>query len=272
MYVILEAVLVLTILLGCSVEKTPISKCDLPYEIIKENGISYLDLDDNSSETKIEDTAGDAAGSFVGYSISFESPGELINDIKLGNFTEDELEALNHFPTDALGRVQVCNLEKFIVPSVPSSIELKHIFWNGTYFMHVLRGKDNDTVCHMKTFTYDQYEEEVDLAKNFHTRTTCKVHSVVTEEDRNATVTRFTNLLDKECKRIYYTITVGDKTLHISENYTLGDTADVLDNVQICGSDNGEYFYYMLDSLSERPSVEWLSKFGLREYVETEVA
>ena len=238
---------------------------NLPYEIVVENSVLYLVMDEIENKP-------DNFNVQVDYSIYFGSVDEMMTDIKTGNFTEEELYFISHYPKDDLGRIQVCNFDSFLVPAVPTPLKLTGICWNGLWFTYLLGCEGNDTVYAMLLDTKEQYEETIDFNANFATKTTCKVHSQTTEEDRNATATYYTNLLGEDSKVVYYTIGEGDSAIHVMEDYVLKNEIYELTYISITCSDNGTYFHYYSTTETERPSVVWLSLFGIREYKETATA
>lgn len=257
--------LLLSLLVGCSTMEESNSESNLPYEIIVENGVSYLIMEEIENKT-------DNFNAQIDRSIYFASVEEMINDINTGNFSDEELYYLSHYPKDDFGRIRVCNMDELLVPVVPAPLELTGIIWNGQWYTYVLGRNDDDTTYKMLLDTREQHEETIDFDANFASKTTCDVHSQTTEEDRNATVTYYTNLLGKDCKGVYYTVGEGEGTVHVWEDYAFVDEAYKLEYIHIICSDNGVYFHYYSTSETDRPSMEWLSQFGIREYMETEVA
>lgn len=260
-------VLGISLLSGCSTIQTSSQTDPIPYDIVVENGISYLLLNEagiklpsNNINTQIDHT------------IYFGSVNEMMTDIKTGNFTEEELYYISQYPKDDLGRVQVCNFDNFLVPTAPAPLKLRNICWNGLWFTYILGCEGDNAVYTMLLDTKEQYEETIDFNANFASKTTCTVHSQTIEEDRNATATYYTNALGQQSKAVYYTIGEDNNVIHILEDYVLNGEIYELAYISLACSDNGKYFHYFSTTETERPSVEWLSQFGLREYVETEVA
>lgn len=72
-------------------------------------------------------------------------------------------------------------------------------------------------------------------------------------------------------KQIYYVITTSEKTLHIFETYDAASNV-APDSIDIPGEQQGEYFDVYISNFEERPTVEWLLEFGIKEYGETPAA
>jgi hypothetical protein len=92
-------------------------------------------------------------------------------------------------------------------------------------------------------------------------------------KDRNATEYRYTTDTAK-LKTLSYTIKTDDVELIVDETYVLayfpgGDLftpSETLPlDIRIYGKDSNGFFEVYFNKLAERPSVEWLSSFGLIE-------
>lgn len=75
-------------------------------------------------------------------------------------------------------------------------------------------------------------------------------------------------------KKIHYKIVDGSKTIYIQEEYNLSVHDNITPisetvpyGINFWGMDNGAYFYGVILDSMERPSVEWLSSFGLEPYI-----
>ena len=52
------------------------------------------------------------------------------------------------------------------------------------------------------------------------------------------------------------------------KNAAQSDAQERLERLEIFGNAHGQYFYMFLMDLADRPTVEWLTAIGLREFVE----
>lgn len=258
--------LLASLAVGCSFEKSFAPTVTLPYEIIENDNEYCLVMRCVSSEVDDGVTSSQIC---VPSDIVFDSINEMIDDIKTGNFSQNELDILASFPRNNENQIQICNINELYVPILPNDLSVEKVFWRGMDYCFLLNLTNGTGRRRMHVYTPEKFQEATDIARNFPNATECKVQSISTEAERNATVTYYINGIGKESKHIYYNITKEAKTLHIVENYILEESKNTPNSVRIYGSDNGVYFYYWLASLTERPSVEWLSQFGIREYVET---
>lgn len=270
-------VLVIAMLTGCSTNgpaSQPVQTeppIDLPYEIIRDDDGYYLLLDDSCA------TDDEVEGSFsqVALLIEFGSMDEMVQDIKTGNFTEKELRILSEFRKDEDGRTILCDLSKLYDVYTPEKFDEKKILWRGGSYRFALLSTGSDLQGRMSNGISDSSKEEAiekliscDGVVNFTLLSTEQI------EDRDATVITFTseNYYGlKDHKRVYYTIGDENKDAFVCETYTPSTDA-VPSIVYIYGTENGMNYVVSLTKLQERPSVEFLMGFGVREYVETEVA
>ena len=260
MNIIIVGIFVLLCLTGCST-----SNADMPYDITQENGDYYLimkeTLDDNSGSTSSEITVAPA--------ITFGSVAEMKHDIQTGNFTEFELEQLSRFTKDEAGRIKICNLDNLYAPQFPATLSEYRVIWDGESYAFFITG----TGGQINILSKESFDAEVDSQNDFEKNTKFKILGKSVESDRNATVyTYYDHRSKHQMKRVFYTISGDSGIMYADELYdlTLSDTLPI--SVRTIGSDNGVYFRVVFSQPKERPSVEWLSQFGLREYVETSIS
>ena len=202
--IILMLSLVMTLIVGCSGE--------LPYEIVQEEGEYYLVFD-------VVENPDIEAGYVVKPAVGFASIREMKHDIETGNFTQDELNKIAQFPKDGEGRVQICDISGLYEAVYPSTYTVSNVTWTGTSYSFGIGCETWEVYDNFYTIPKVQFEHEVNFCANFDTETTLKNVSRTTVTDRNATVFSFSTVTGDEMKGIYYTITQGEKTLYIWEQY-----------------------------------------------------
>ncbi|MGM9646753.1 MAG: hypothetical protein ACI3YH_01310 [Eubacteriales bacterium] len=212
--------------------------------------------------------------------IQFDSIREMKETIANGNFSESEMIQLaNYFPKDDQGRVKVLNIDQLYCPVLPDGIADGGINWRGETYSCSL---SSEIGVH-GWFSYRTYESYSNIFQNNYTdffESNELVHLVSTsnETERNATIYEFTTSL-AELRKIRYCIETNDKILYIDETYALSVNHELLvpsetipSSINIYGQMDEGYFYIYLSDFTERPSVEWLSSFGLIEYAEFDTA
>lgn len=226
------------------------------YTLFWENGKSYMQLvsvpDDESSN-----------GSFsqvINYP-EFSSVREMKQKLSMGDLTEEEIEALMVYAPDNANTIEVCDINSLYEAIYPNDITMKYIIYYGQTYSFALDGG------YISCLTQEAYHSKFDRDYN---GTNLSDNIVITSErtvdDRNAEELVY-NYYGTEIRRVRYSNETSHGTQYILEIYREG----VINGVYIFGTSNGAYYGVYMHDLEERPSIEWLSSFGLREYVETEV-
>lgn len=197
----------------------------------------------------------------------FSSLREMQQKLKNGDLAEEEIAELMRYAPKDTNIVEICNINKLYEAIYPEDIEVEYIMFTGRGYTYEL---GNGTIGYIYYLCQDDYESLFEDEYNFTIGGPFfTVLSVEQVADRNAEVLRYDNgILGMECRRVRYTNETDHGTQYVLEVYE-GDT---LSSVNIYGMSNGAYYSVFIAYPEERPSLEWLSSFGLREYVETEVS
>lgn len=202
--------------------------------------------------------------------IYFSSMKEMKEDILKGTFTKEELKELSRFPRDDGGAIFVCNLDKLYEPTYPADLN-PTVRWQGYYYTWTFDGDISSTSFAMSFSAYLDYHHHEDELWDFgpldyRTANGDFVDYVTNTSDRNATVIEYTTADNRTIKSFWYKIETGDKTLLVEESHDLTFKKYY---VNIYGQQGDKYFQVINIEPTERPSVEWLSQFGLQEYIES---
>ena len=271
---IILTILIIALLSGCSAtpplaqqlpKENPV---EMPYDIITENGESYIVLRDSTEAEIIEN----ATVCELAPIICFDSISEMLQDIKTGNFTEEELYQLKRFKTDDTGRTMICDLSKLWDGCTPDDFDSQRIEWGGSGYS--ITYYDSESELHATfdcTFTKESLDNAILEEKAWVNRDGHTMVSTSQDTERNATIYIYEYYnhmykVKKQNKEIHYTITGDNMELFVRECY---NDSDVPRSIDVFGEKNGYYFCVMLYHLQERPSVEWLSQFGVQDFVET---
>lgn len=246
---------VIAILCGCS---------SLPDHLEKENGEYYLLMESN------EVTHPDDSCFYPVYPVvMFDSIEEMKNDIESLNFTEEELEAIETFDRDEEGRIMICDLDLLYQPVFPSDLPEYRVEWTGVNYAFLFGHSGDPNRVWFELTSQEYYEREVGnlLDEDNYAEMTSQ-----SEEDRNATVYYYTVPLydegvhtDVERKRVIYTYDKDGNTFYVYEYY------DVASNpapkyIDVYGTVADKYVHLYVSNLTVRPSIEWLSSFGLEKF------
>ena len=232
-------------------------------KVVVENSEYYFVLGDAASKSH------DSDNNIYGAHIRFSSLKEMKNDFETGNFTEEELKDLSTLADDS-GKVQICNLSELYEPIFPASpddyfVELQ----GGGYYKFVIAYTENYGYAHFYIQDKEYYDKEADTTWPDKSQN-ITITEKTTEPGRNANIYAFTTNDSSKTfiKVILYTITNGDKTLFIEETY-YEESSSIPSSIKIVGAQQEMYFQVAISEPKVRPSVEWLSSFGIKEYVET---
>ena len=197
--------------------------------------------------------------------VYFESFDEMISDMETQNFTEDEWDNIRSMMKVGSNLVSIPDIYNLYEPVLPSGTSTYPITWSGSSYWMDFSTTYGFTGSIRTIEDYETYLEKIPptLSEDLPTFVSKEY-----EEERNATVYKFVDLLGKT--RIYkvYQIPSEGKTIWVEEEYnpnvslTIPETITVIvDNVDV------QYEVFLRKkSAAERPSVEWLQLFGIRPY------
>ncbi len=262
---------------ACSIENVRTVESD-SYTIEWKNGVGYLDFKNGNEK---DDLYLDGCVQYAD-TIEFESISELRETLTQATLDEDQLFTIrNFFPRSEDGRILIIDPQKIAVPTLPSDMMINYVTLKGTScsFRTAPQNEATSPVGFRGPFhfrTQEQHEDNIRYFENFGNTFDSKdgyeLISKTTSTDRNATIYEYIAPAGT-FKRVHYVITDGDKTLHISENYRIAPPPDATYPVEtsetvpielnIYGSVGETYFSVRNYSLTARPSIEWLSAWGV---------
>ena len=218
-----------------------------------------------------EDPTGNWCASRAFFYPQFTSIGQMQQEIITGPISKHELFALCLPSQSENGEIEICNPNKLYECTAPDEFDLEYITWYRTDYTFYLAGDNANSLISC-------YDEESYTASfnNHYKEFLLDSPETLTKQtwtpNRFATV-YYCNTGVAKLKYICYEISAGHKKMYIQEEYVLerqkGDVpvSDKVPNyVQFWGVEKGGYFEGLLYDLTERPSVEWLSQFGLVPY------
>ncbi len=235
------------------------------YDLVKKDGKSYISL--RSVKEEEESNTDNAYVSTAVFGPTFSSVAEMKNNILNGNLTEQELYAIRTcYAKDGLW--EICDLDNLYDARLPDKTSIKQIALRGKSYSFTLENyiAVNCFIDHLDEADYNKaFEEEYLGFPN-------EFEEVIWEEqteDRNATIKYFRTGAGV-FKRLEYTLQQDDRMLYVIEEYTLSfytgskPTSDTIPRtVTVYGEENGGYYKVWVLEPIERPSVEWLTSFGL---------
>lgn len=262
--------LIIMLLCACSTETLVGNE---KYKIFEKDGNFYMEF--QSNRTVENQTKSESSHLSVCISKSypkFNSISDMQAKILDGDISDEQIAVLQ---TDGTNNIlEICNPNNLYDLALPKNLAYDYILWYGdTYSFEI---KDDSFMGYVFYSNEEEYNRE--FSENYYD--SLKKHSIISDiavSERNARVVHYMTHTG-EFKDLFYTISTayGD-TLHVREEYVLryfGDekvTDKLLDKVSeaipksisIFGSNGTNYYYGWFSGFEERPSVEWLSSFGL---------
>jgi len=242
------------------------------YRLNKKDGEYYIDLGNKlvpvaalPMTTEIE---------ALQYGVRFQSVAEMVYDISVGNFTEDELAALSFFSyrDGEEAGLKIPDIYNLYEPCLPSKYKSYGINWNiysSNYSFYVLNKKQTTSLVNIDFISEARYSSNVDELVNFESLSEERNRVILEktyDEERNATAFVYRYGTDtREYKDIIYQIEKEDTILTVKEYY-LDESLEKIKYIKIYGSCDGQYFKIMVDDIKDPPSLEWVSQFGLKKF------
>lgn len=254
------------------------------YNVVVKNGnyaICDVDVPQSEPSSSLDDIQVRMLADMYVY---FDSISEMKSDILSGTFSDDELRAIGRMRRDSSGTITIPDLSELYEPTFPSTFKGYRVRWSGDeYIFSMLTDDDIDydieqysiknnkmiefyrACATMRLCTEDHYRSTLDYFIDYEQKKQCRITDIVYDPERAATEYY---LVQPVCKVVIYEIQTPNKTLHIKETYS-NMNSDTPNNIEFCGIEDGVCFTGQIkhvNSWMERPSIEWLSGFGITKH------
>ncbi len=250
------------------------------YTITNKDGTCYLNFSNGNDLPPVNDGEPHASAA-----LRFKSLSDMKDTFVNQKLTAQQIKRIKqYFPKDENG-ILICDLSQLYQPALPSNLRTYYdIELIGESYTFTVADTSVDPSAEEAVGTItgsflctNQETYELHYAEEF-SGDFDNLTSPKSVADRNATVYEYTTTRGT-FRVIQYEVTDGEKTLQVSEHYSLVYTEDafgtdlpisetVPNRINIFGTQDGKYFEVTLAFLAERPTMEWLSSFGLSEYVD----
>ena len=258
---------------------TPITPA--PYVLKEENGKFYMHF----SEEYLE-SVGSGVAFVPGMNMQIAAPSKTlkfstVSEMRIafetGAFSDENLAALARRAVD--GTVEIPDPNKLLAPDLPAGINVKGVWSNLTYYDIAISSSYNceSENCHYDYFKIDfEGEQYKDYFEYYIVNYKTGAKTIISEktiEDRNTIELVYTNSTGRY-KKLLYQLESNGRTLHIAELYVIEHSypshfhylsETIPTNVKIFCEEDGVSWFVDLEAFAERPSVEWLSSFGVKE-------
>ena len=233
--VLTALVLIMVIVAGCG---TP------AYQYVDEEATDYLILN-----MEIPDK--NEIGSRYEWNVTFASVEEMIQDLKTGNFTEDELYELSRMVKDDEGRTILPDLDNLYEPVFPGEADL--------LMVRLVGGKRYEYQYEDFSFVMLKEVWYNDLLETFSFDSAPVLRPGDTNDHR-------WDITDGSY--YYYIIQTDTKTMYVREMIYLSEEQDIVPvriEVYFEFEDN-LYVEVVFPQPAELPTIEWLSSFAMKPY------
>lgn len=203
-------------------------------------------------------------------SIAFDSIDDFVDTLKNGKLSNEQLAvAYKTFKRDDNG-IKVCDINSIKIPVSPNEMNCKTVYWNGELYSFYLE-KENNAIAYYHVLDKSTYDNQYE---NNYTRFF---------ENENVTITKILELPDSteyyystaksDMKKIRYALSNNNTNLIIDETYrlsmvdgTIETSNDIPYKINIYGEKAGDYFSISIFDFVGKPSPEWLTQFGIKNY------
>lgn len=237
------------------------------YTIIEEEGQHYIVFEDPAVY--------EYEGQQQLASVQFNSLTEFKESVTNNKLSASDKEIVATFERDEVG-ILTPDFNNLFEPDIPNDCTIGLISWEGIYYSFGV-STSSEAFGFITGYSQEKYNEifQEDFENYFDQDTIISITEIIETDDGKTIATYRTSMA--ELKNIRYTILVGNKTIVVDERYTLANewlpTSDTVPSrITLYITQNDRYSVMMMHSFEEKPSEEWLSKFGMHPYVETGVA
>lgn len=232
------------------------------YSIIEENGNWYVITEMLPEPTR------PISGTFVHNAIlapTFTSLEEMRQTLISGALSESEVDMIQR---DHAGKWEICNLNELFDCTLPKNVSIQYCGPSGAACFWLLKS-DIFSSGSIRWLPKEQYDEN--YSKDY-LRVGKNAYSAENISDRNATE-YLCNTGNFKYKYLKYQIESQGKTIYVVEEYLLASNSQIdrisesiPNRITLFIEENGAFAYAKLYDLEDRPSVKWLSAFGLVAY------
>ncbi len=204
-------------------------------------------------------------------SISFDSVDAMLAAIKNNRFEKWQYDIMrSSFPKDENG-IKVFDIDHAVDPAMPDGLHVASVEWVGqSYSIELVSNADNQKYAVLHVLWPEEYVSH--FAMEYEDRldqTQLTITDKQNIEDRGAEVIYYESAV-ATLKSVRYTLPNG---VIVEERYVLTSergtkTSDTVPSmINLYSGTTMPCFAVTIAGLEERPSVEWLSQFGVKERI-----
>ena len=175
---------------------------------------------------------------------------------------------------------EICDINQLFEPIYPESFDTYTVKWMFTFYEFHMEDTKSGINVEVRNLRQEVFERLIAEMQNWPETLVLYAYVDTTEDvrtereaERNAMVYYWDTRSGKEKKECIYTIEKDGQIFYVYEQYSLSEgdgefSAEVPQEVSVYGEYNGQYYSVDGSGFTERPSIEWLTSFGMVPYVE----
>lgn len=188
--------------------------------------------------------------------ITFQSFREMRMDILLGNFTDRERIMIDSYVRNG-ARFKLPDIVDPYEPTYPENCTGYSVSLVGEMYYFQIDANAMADHISVDLNTESQWQKSVSDIQYY------LYEYPADRQERDAVVYHESPSQDTGIRHVIYEINVGEKLLYVEELYDPAISDSVPYQIDIYGKDHGQYFKVSVEAPTERPTVQWLSAFGI---------
>lgn len=269
---IISLIFIITCFTSCGPE--PYGGDNERYDLVTIDGQDYLVIKDEIMPKikEIEDNTY-YHGDWILAAGDYDTVEEFVDTVKNGKLSDEDLARIKNLLENDSNGILICDFENIQATRVPDGYVLRDVYWNGELYEYYLYAPDpgNNSSCIYWVFdNRELYERNtVDTEAEYVENNSEYITEVKKVDNRTEYYCKGEKI---KWKTVWYTITQGESVIQVQEKYKAiendGDSSseEVPEYIDLYGSKEGVYFYISITKPLEKPTVEWLSQFGIEDY------
>ncbi len=242
---------------------------NLDYAFVNKNGEQYIVFDNLSTyENNKQELA----------TISFTSMKEFKDAVTKGTLTDTQKEIIvSSFDKDESGAILSCDFSNLYTPVLPTGGTVDGVSWGGGEAYSFSLTLSQEIFGSMHYLTEARYNSKYQRDyQDYFSRDSITV-SKTENLDRNKVATYYSTRAGDLMNMRYSLSSEGktiivDKTFRLSmKNPEIATSTSVPSDVKLYCTEGNQRYIITLYGFVEDPTDEWLSSFGLTEFVDTEL-
>lgn len=251
LFSIISFVLMVCFLTGCANK--------MPYEIVKEDGEYYLVFDEEKYSHDDSERCG------ITYFTTFENIEAMKNGLLYGQMSEKQLEQVSMFRRDEQGRVEIPDLDNLWDITYPDGSELHFVYLQDDRYALNVKAEGMGYFFVNET-TQKQFDEEMSYIDSWPEEDEEWLEEQYLDTQSGAMVYHHIDSVGNKRIMYVYTIIDGEKTICVREEYRLEESETLPFYVNVAIGEKGRYVDIYINDISQAPTVEWISQFGICDY------